>query len=208
MAEPARVAVLLSGRGSNFLALHEAIARGELAAELALVLSNVEGAAGIERADELGLPTMTIPHRGQPSREHHERQVLEALSRARAEWIVLAGYMRLLSQSFVERYPWRILNIHPSLLPSFPGLGVQQAALDYGVRISGCTVHLVDAGLDSGPIVVQRSVPVLDDDTADSLAERILEQEHLAYAQALRRLLEEPWHVDGRRVVFGAPTPC
>lgn len=200
---PARVGVLLSGRGSNFLALHAAIAAGELPAEIALVVSNLPEAAGLARARELGLPAVAIPHAGEPSREAHEEKVLAALAEAGADWICLAGWMRLLSAGFVRRHPRRILNVHPSLLPAFPGLHAQQQAFEHGVRIAGCTVHLVDEGLDSGPIVVQRAVPVLDGDDAGTLAARILEQEHRAYPEALRRLLTEPWRLEGRRVVFG-----
>lgn len=200
----ARVGILLSGRGSNFLALHAAMERGQVPAEIALVVSNVAEAPGLTRARALGLESVAIPHRGEPSRAAHEAKVAAALAAAGAEWVCLAGYMRLLSPDLVGRYRERMLNIHPSLLPSFPGLDVQQQALDHGVKISGCTVHLVDDGLDSGPIVVQRAVPVLDDDTAETLAARILEQEHLAYPEALRRLLTERWTIDGRRVVFGA----
>jgi len=200
----ARVAVLLSGRGSNFLALAEACREGSVPASIALVLSDVEGAQGIERASELGLETRVVPHAG-ISRAEHEARVQRELEAAGVQWICLAGYMRLLSEDFVREWPWRILNVHPSLLPSFPGLRVHEQALEHGVRVSGCTVHLVDAGLDSGPIVVQRAVPVLDEDDPARLAERILEQEHLAYPEALRRLLEERWEVvDGRRLVFAS----
>jgi phosphoribosylglycinamide formyltransferase-1 len=197
----ARVAVLLSGRGSNFVALAEACRRGEVPAEIVLALSNRAEAAGLERARELGIPTVVVPGKGVP-REEHEARVITALEGANAEWICLAGYMRLLSEGFVARFPHRILNIHPALLPSFPGLEAQQQAWAYGVKVSGCTVHLVDAGCDTGPIVLQRTVPVLDDDTADALAHRILEQEHVAYPTALRLLLTRPWHLDGRRVIF------
>jgi phosphoribosylglycinamide formyltransferase-1 len=198
----ARVAVLLSGRGSNLLALHGAMARGEVPADIVLVLSNEPGAPGLARARELGLTALAIPHRGAGGREAHERRVLAALAEAQAEWICLAGYMRLLSPAFIAAYPRRILNIHPSLLPAFPGLEAQRRALEHGVRVAGCTVHLVDEGLDSGPIVEQRAVPVGDGDTPASLAARILEQEHQAYPAALGRLLAEPWRLEGRRVVF------
>lgn len=200
----ARVGILLSGRGSNFLALHAAMERGEVPAQVALVVSNEPEAPGLGKARELGIETASIPHRGEPSRAAHEAKVAAALGDAGVEWVCLAGYMRLLSSDLVGRYRERMLNIHPSLLPAFPGLDVQQQAIDHGVKVSGCTVHLVDEGLDSGPIVVQRAVPVLDDDTAETLAARILEQEHLAYPEALRRLLTERWRVQGRRVVFGA----
>lgn len=197
------IAILLSGRGSNFMALADAIAAGKIPAEICLVVSNVEGAAGIAEAERRGLPTATIPHAGEPSRAAHEARVLATLDEAGAEWICLAGYMRKLSAGFVTRYPNRILNIHPSLLPSFPGLDVHEQALEHGVKISGCTVHFVDENLDAGPIVVQRAVRVAEDDTADTLAARILEQEHEAYPEALRRLLTEEWELVGRRVVFG-----
>jgi phosphoribosylglycinamide formyltransferase-1 len=201
-----RLGVLLSGRGSNFLALYSALARGAagggIPAEIALVASNVADAPGLMRAREIGLPVLALPPAGLRRREHEER-LDAALRAAGAEWICLAGYMRLLSPAFVAAWPRRILNIHPSHLPAFPGLDAQEQALRHGVRVSGCTVHLVDEGLDSGPIVVQRAVPVLDGDTAASLAARILEQEHQAYPEALRRLLVERWRIEGRRLVFG-----
>ena len=190
-----RLGVLLSGRGSNFLALQAAIERGEIPARIVLVLSNIADAPGLARARELGIPAEAIPHA-------QEQKALEALRREEVEWVCLAGYMRLLSPAFVAAFRRRILNIHPSLLPAFPGLDAQEQALAHGVKISGCTVHLVDEGLDSGPIVVQRPVPVLDGDTPRVLAARILEQEHLAYPEALRRLLTEPWRIEGRRLIF------
>jgi phosphoribosylglycinamide formyltransferase-1 len=198
------IAVLISGRGSNFEALYRATRDGRLPAEIVLVLSNVPSAAGIEHARSLGLDTAVVPSRGAGSRTAHEARVREEIERAGAKWICLAGYMRLLSADFVATFENRILNIHPSLLPSFPGLDVQQAALEYGVRVSGCTVHLVDAGLDSGPIIGQRAVPVRSGDDAASLASRILREEHRLYAEALRRLLVEDWRIEGRRVVFGS----
>jgi len=198
-----RIAILLSGRGSNFLAIQEAIARGEVPAEIVLVASNVADAPGLARARELGLPTSAIPHQGEPGgRQAHEAKVIAAIREAGAEWVCLAGYMRLLSPAFVASFRQRIVNIHPSLLPAFPGLDAQGAAFAHGVKVSGCTVHLVDEGLDSGPIVVQRAVPVLAGDTAADLAARILEAEHQAYPEALRRLLTEPWRIEGRRLVF------
>ena len=197
-----RLGVLLSGRGSNFLAIHAAIERGEVPAEIAIVLSNIADAKGLDRARELGLRAEAIPHRGEPGRRAHEEKMLAALRGAGVEWICLAGYMRLLSPEFVALWPRRILNIHPSLLPAFPGLDAQEQALDHGVKVAGCTVHLVDEGLDSGPIVVQRTVPVRDDDTPATLSRRILEEEHKAYPEALRKLLTEPWDVVGRRLVF------
>jgi phosphoribosylglycinamide formyltransferase-1 len=202
-----RIGILLSGRGSNFLALHAAIERGEVPAEIAIVLSNIAGAQGLARARELGLAAEAIPHRGEPGRRAHEEKVMAALRGAGVEWVCLAGYMRLLSPELVAAWPRRILNIHPSLLPAFPGLDAQAQALAHGVKVSGCTVHLVDAGLDSGPIVVQRTVPVLDGDTPATLARRILEEEHKAYPEALRRLLTEPWEILGRRLVFPQASP-
>ena len=169
--------------------------------------SNVADAPGLARARELGLPAVAVPQRGEPSRQAHEEKVIAALRQAGAEWICLAGYMRLLSPAFVAAFPRRILNVHPSLLPAFPGVDAQAQALAHGVRVSGCTVHLVDEGLDSGPIVVQRTVPVLDGDTPATLSARILEVEHLAYPEALRRLLTEPWEIAGRRLVFGSSPP-
>lgn len=200
----ARVAVLLSGRGSNFLALHGAMERGEVPAEIVRVVSNEPDAPGLQKARDLRLPALCLPHRTEPSRLQHEARVLEALADAQVEWICLAGYMRLLSPSFIARYPQRILNVHPSLLPAFPGRDAQRQALVHGVRIAGCTVHLVDEHLDAGPIVVQRAVPVRDDDTVESLSARILQEEHVAYPEALRLLLGERWEVRGRRVVFSA----
>jgi len=196
------IAVLLSGRGSNFLALHAAIERGELPARIVAVVSNVEGAPGLARAKSLGLRASAIASRGEPTRAAHEAKVIAALQSSSADWICLAGYMRLLSPDFVRRFEGRIVNIHPSLLPAFPGLDAQRQALEAGVKVSGCTVHLVDEGLDSGPIVVQRAVPVLDGDDVDSLSARILAEEHRAYPEALRRLVSERWTISGRRLSF------
>jgi phosphoribosylglycinamide formyltransferase-1 len=198
-----RLAVLLSGRGSNFLALHGAIERGELPAEIVLVLSNVATAPGLVRARQLGLPALAVPSAGEASRAAHEAKVLAAIDAAGAEWLCLAGYMRLLSPELVARHRHRIVNVHPSLLPAFPGVEAQRQALEHGVRVSGCTVHLVDEGLDSGPIVAQRAVAVEDGDDVESLSRRILAEEHRAYPQALARLLGEPWRIEGRRLVFG-----
>ena len=203
-SELARIAILLSGRGSNFLALQSAIERGELPARIVAVLSNVASAPGLVWARELGLAAIAIPQAEFPSRAAHEERVLAALGETEAEWICLAGYLRLLSAKFIGRFRQRILNIHPSLLPAFPGLHAQRQALEAGVKVSGCTVHFVDEGLDSGPIVLQRAVPVLDEDSEESLAARILEQEHGIYSEALRRLLTESWEIRRRRVLFGA----
>ena len=203
-SERARLGILLSGRGSNFLALADAVERGEVPAEIALVVSNVAEAPGLQKARERGLPAAAIPQGEFADREAHDGAMLQALRAARVEWVCLAGYMRLLSPSFIAAYRGRILNVHPSLLPAFPGLAAQRQALEHGVKVSGCTVHFVDEGLDSGPIVVQKAVPVADGDTAETLAARILEREHEAYPLALQRLLTESWHLEGRRLVFGA----
>ena len=195
-----RLAVLLSGRGSNFGAIHEAIAGGTLDASIAVVISNRPDAAGIARAREWGYATHVIEHRRFESRVAHEEEVRRAIDGARADVIVLAGYMRLLSEAFVRAYPLRIVNIHPSLLPSFPGVDAQAQALAHGVKITGCTVHFVDETLDGGPIIVQRAVSVRDEDTTETLSARILEEEHAAYVEALQLLATGGWRVDGRRV--------
>lgn len=194
-----RLAVLLSGRGSNFQSIHQAIADGALDASIVLVISNRPDAPGIVRARELGYDARVIDHKAFASRAAHEEAVLAALGEAKPDYIALAGYMRLLSATFVERWRHRIVNIHPSLLPAFPGVDAQAQAVAYGVKVSGCTVHLVDEHLDAGPILVQRVVEVRDDDTAESLSARILVEEHRAYVDALR-MLAGGVRVDGRRV--------
>jgi len=200
-----RLAILLSGRGSNFAAIHDAIVRGELDAEIVCVISNRPDAPGIANARQWGLDAHVIDHRAFASRAAHEYEVLRVLEQARPDFIVLAGYMRLLSADFVAKFPQRILNIHPSLLPAFPGVDAQKQAVDYGVRVSGCTVHFVDESLDAGPIIVQRAVEVRPDDDAESLAARILEEEHVAYVEALVALGTRVWRVEGRRVLFEGP---
>ncbi len=196
-----RIAILLSGRGSNFEAIHEAIATGRLDATIAIVISNRPDARGIARARELGHPATTLDHKQHPSRAAHEEEVLRLLAGANVDYVVLAGYMRLLSANFVAAWRNRIINIHPSLLPSFPGVDAQAQAVAHGVKISGCTVHLVDEHLDAGPILVQRAVSVLPDDTAETLSARILEQEHEAYVEALQKM-RAGFDVEERRVVF------
>ncbi|HEX6177920.1 MAG TPA: phosphoribosylglycinamide formyltransferase [Thermoanaerobaculia bacterium] len=196
-----RLAVLLSGRGSNFAAIHDAIRRGELDAKIVAVVSNRPDAPGIARAREWGYTAHVIDHKSFANRAAHEDAVRLALDQATPDFIVMAGYMRLLSPSFVATYLNRIVNIHPSLLPAFPGVDAQAQAIAHGVKVSGCTVHFVDEGLDAGPIIVQRAVPVLDDDTPDTLSARILEQEHEAYVEALRLLAEGDYRIEGRRVV-------
>jgi phosphoribosylglycinamide formyltransferase-1 len=196
-----RLAVLLSGRGSNFAAIHDAIVRGELDAEIVSVISNRPGAPGIEYARTLGLRAHVVDHRAFDSRAAHEAEVLAILENARPDFIALAGYMRLLSPAFIAAYPMRIINIHPSLLPAFPGVDAQAQAVAYGVKISGCTVHFVDENLDAGPIIVQRAVAVRPDDDTSTLAVRILEEEHAAYVEALVKLASGNYRVDGRRVI-------
>ncbi len=196
-----RLAILLSGRGSNFAAIQDAIVRGELDAEIVSIISNRPNAPGIERARALGLPAHVIDHRSFASREAHESEVLRVLGEARPDFIALAGYMRLLSPAFIAAYPMRITNIHPSLLPAFPGVDAQAQAIAYGVKVSGCTVHFVDENLDAGPIIVQRTVAVRDDDDASSLSARILGEEHIAYVDALKKLADGRYRLDGRRVV-------
>ena len=200
---PTRLGILISGRGSNMKAIVAACAAGRLPARVAVVISNVAGAPGVAWAREHGVDTAVVPQCDFDGREAHDRALIERLRAAGVDWVCLAGYMRLLSPVFVGAFPNRILNIHPALLPAFPGLHGQRQALEHGVKVSGCTVHLVDVELDHGPIVTQRVVPVLDADDEASLSARILEQEHLAYPEALARLLGEPWRLEGRRVVFG-----
>jgi len=195
------LAILLSGRGSNFLAIADSIAAGRIpGARIAIVISNRADAPGIETARKRGLTALVVPSKGR-DRESHDREVVAALREAKVDLICLAGYMRLLSPWFVQQFPQKILNIHPSLLPSFPGLEAQQQAFAYGVKVSGCTVHFVDEELDHGAIIVQKTVPVLDTDDEHSLAERILEQEHVAYTEAIRVVLEGKFTVSGRRLV-------
>jgi phosphoribosylglycinamide formyltransferase 1 len=196
-----RMGVLLSGRGSNFEALAESVAAGRIPnAEIAIVVSNREGAPGIDRAKARGIATRVIPSKGL-EREVYDRQVAAVLDEHKVDLVCLAGYMRLLSPYFVAKFPNRILNIHPSLLPSFPGLESQRQALEYGVKFAGCTVHFVDENLDAGPIIVQSVVPVKDDDTEATLSERILKEEHRIYSEAVRIVLEGNYKIAGRRVL-------
>jgi phosphoribosylglycinamide formyltransferase-1 len=197
-----RIGVLLSGRGSNFEALADSVLAGRIPnAEIALVLSNREGAPGIKRAEARGLATHVIPSKGL-ERETYDRQVVAVLHQAKVDLVCLAGYMRLLSSYFVAAFPERILNIHPSLLPSFPGLESQKQALDYGVKFAGCTVHFVNENLDAGPIVLQAVVPVDDHDSEDTLGARILREEHRIYSEAVKIVLEGKYKIEGRRVVL------
>ncbi len=193
--------VLISGRGSNLQAIIDAIAAGALDARIAVVISNRPGAAGLARAEAAGVEALTIPHRAYSTREEYDRVVVEELKRRRVALVCLAGFMRLLSPVFIDSFPNAILNIHPSLLPAFPGLEAQRQALAHGVQVSGATVHLVTGELDGGPIVVQAAVPVRDDDTPETLAARILVEEHRLYPEAIRIVLDGGWQVIGRRFV-------
>ncbi len=195
-----KIGVLVSGRGSNLQALIDAEQRGELGGQIAVVVSNVEGALALERARTAGIPAVFRDHRGR-KRAEFDADVVAVLRSHGVELVCLAGYMRLLSPVFVRAFQGRILNIHPSLLPAFPGLEAQRQALEYGVRLSGATVHLVDEELDSGPIVLQDAVAVSSSDTAESLAARILETEHRLYPRAVRLMLEGCWRLEGRRVI-------
>jgi len=199
-----RVGVLISGRGTNLQALLDAATGGGLGGEVAVVVSNVASAGGLARAQRAGVPAVSLDHRGRP-REEYDREVMGILGQAGVELVCLAGYMRLLSPDFVRAFPQRVLNVHPSLLPAFPGLEAQRQAWDYGVKVSGATVHLVDEGLDTGPIVLQEAVPVREDDSPESLAERILEAEHRIYPTAVRLMLEGKCRVEGRRVIVESP---
>jgi phosphoribosylglycinamide formyltransferase-1 len=195
-----RLGILLSGRGSNFEAIADSIEAGRLEAEIAIVISNSPRAKGLERARQRGLQAVCIPSKAM-EREAYDRLVVAELRKAQVDLVCLAGFMRLLSAYFVEEFPQRILNIHPSLLPSFPGLEAQAQALEHGVKHTGCTVHFVDERLDAGPILIQKAVSVLDTDTEESLSARILEQEHVAYTEAIRLVLSGDYRIDGRRVV-------
>jgi phosphoribosylglycinamide formyltransferase-1 len=196
-----RLGILLSGRGSNFEAIAASIDTGRLDAEIAIVISNVETAPGLARARDRGLQAICIPSNGKV-REQFDTELVEALDKADVGLVVLAGFMRIFSGVFTSAYPNLILNIHPALLPSFPGLHVQQQALDYGVKFSGCTVHIVDSVLDGGPIVQQAVVPVLDNDAEETLSARILIEEHRIYSEAIERILSGTCEIHGRRVTF------
>lgn len=197
---PKRLGILLSGRGSNFLAIAEAVSSGILqgVAEIGIVIANTPEAQGLERARQLGLPTALFVSKGR-KRAEHDADVAACLREHEVDLVILAGYMRLLSPEFIAAFPNRILNIHPSLLPAFPGLDAQTQALDYGAKITGCTVHFVDEHLDHGVIILQKTVPVLDEDDAHTLAERVLVEEHRAYPEAILRVLSDEFRIEGRR---------
>jgi phosphoribosylglycinamide formyltransferase-1 len=196
-----RLGILISGRGSNFEAIANSIARRKLDAEIAIVISNRANAAGIEIARERGIPLRVIASAGM-DRETYDRLLIDELRTHEVDLVCLAGFMRLLSADFIRAFPNRVLNIHPSLLPAFAGLDAQRQALEYGVRITGCTVHFVDEFLDSGPIIIQSAVPVLDADTVESLSARILLQEHAIYSQAIRYIVDGRVTIEGRRVMI------
>ena len=199
-----KLGILISGRGSNFIAIADSIAAKRIPdAQIAIVISNRADAGGIDAARQRGLEAIVIPSKGR-TREEHERDVTAALKQHGVELVCLAGYMRLLSPTFVREFPQRILNIHPSLLPAFPGLEAQKQAFDYGAKVSGCTVHFVDEHLDHGAIIVQRVVPVLDTDDEHALAARILEKEHIAYTEGIHIVLRGNFRIDGRRVITTA----
>jgi phosphoribosylglycinamide formyltransferase-1 len=198
-SKPLRLGILLSGRGSNFLAIAKNIREGRLPnVEIAVAISNVAEAPGIQAARDLGLPTAVFVSKGRP-RAEHDAEMIACLREHNVDLVCLAGYMRLLSLGFIAAFPNRILNIHPSLLPAFPGLDAQQQALEYGVKIAGCTVHFVDERLDHGAIILQRSIPVLETDDAHSLADRILVEEHIAYSDAIARVASGEYEIQGRR---------
>jgi phosphoribosylglycinamide formyltransferase-1 len=201
MAATRRLGVLISGRGSNLQAIIDAIAERRLDASIAVVISNQENAAGLERARRAGIETLTLSHRAWPSRDDYDRALVRELRKRDVALVCLAGFMRKLGAPLIEAFPNAVLNIHPSLLPSFPGLHPQQQALAHGVKVSGVTVHFVTADLDAGPIIVQRTVTVRDDDTEETLAARILVEEHHAYPEAIALVLDGGWRIDGRRVV-------
>ena len=196
-----RLGILISGRGSNFEAIAQSVDSGALPAEIAVVLSNRPDAPGLDAARRRGLNAVALPSRGL-DREVYDRMLAGELERNRVDLVCLAGFMRLLSAGFIRRFPNRILNIHPSLLPAFPGLDAQQQALEHGVKVSGCTVHFVDEHLDAGPIILQATVPVLDDDSVSTLSARILAEEHRIYSEAIRIVLENRYVLDGRRVLL------
>jgi phosphoribosylglycinamide formyltransferase-1 len=192
--------ILLSGRGSNFEAIAHNVQAGRIPAQIAVVISNREDAPGIERARAMGLNARVIPSKGK-EREVYDREVVAALREFHVDLVCLAGFMRILSPHFIREFPGRILNIHPALLPAFPGSDAQRQALEHGVKFTGCTVHLVDEGVDTGPIIAQAVVPVLDGDTVESLSERILKEEHRIYSEAICLLLEDRVRIEGRRAV-------
>lgn len=207
MSKLLRIGVLASGGGTNLQAIIDRCQEGSLAAEIAVVITNNPGAGALDRASKAGVETLCINHREFSQREDFDNAVVNALQDAEVDLVVLAGFMRIITQTFIDAFPERIINIHPALLPAFPGLHVQQQAIDYGARFSGCTVHFVDGGVDTGPIIMQAVVPILADDDADTLAARILEQEHRIYPRAIQLISENRVHVNGRQVKIDPAGP-
>jgi phosphoribosylglycinamide formyltransferase 1 len=202
MNSPGKIAVLISGRGSNMRSIVEACKREFINAKVTLVLSNRAEAPGLEFARSENIETIVLPHKAFPVREDYDRQVVDILHQKQVDLICLAGFMRLLSSIFVTAFPNRIMNIHPALLPSFPGLHAQRQAVEYGVKVTGCTVHFVDEGLDSGPIILQKTLEVKPDDTEETISERLLPLEHAAYVEAVKLFFENRVHVENRKVVI------
>ena len=201
MPEKFKLAILVSGRGSNLQAIIDKIESNYLSADIALILSNVENAFALERGKKYGLDTVFLDPKTFPNRDDYENKMIEILQSKSIDLICLAGFMRILGKKFIKAFPNKIINIHPSLLPAFPGLNVQKKALDHGVKFSGCTVHFVSEKVDEGPIILQSTVPILDADDAASLSERILEQEHIIYPEAIRLIIEKQLAFSGRRVL-------
>ena len=200
MSSGKKIAVLASGRGSNFQALLESIAAGKINGHCVALITDNKDAYAVERAKKAGIPVIVHHFKDYPSRDAYEKDLLSSMQKTGADLFVCAGYMRIIGAEIANAFAGKMINIHPALLPSFPGLHGQKQALDYGVKIAGCTVHFVDAGVDSGPVIVQRAVPVLDDDTEDSLSDRILEQEHIAHTEAVSLFCEDRLRIEGRRV--------
>lgn len=198
-----RIAVLISGRGSHLKNLIDCCAQGQIAAQIVLVISNVPTAAGLPYAEDAGIESIVVSHKQFPSREKYDEELIRRIQERGADLVCLAGFMRLLSPAFIRAFPMRIMNVHPALLPSFPGLHAQKQALDHGAKVTGCTVHFVDEGLDSGPIILQRAIEILEDDNEDSLSARLLPEEHRAYAEAVRLFFQGRLKVEGRRVRIG-----
>jgi len=195
-----RIAVLISGRGSNLKSLIDACARGDISASIAVVISNIADAPGLRHASAAAIPTIVLSHKGISKREDYDAKVVEALKPFGIDLICLAGFMRLLSPVLIRAYPTRIVNIHPALLPAFPGLHAQKQAIEYGVKVTGCTVHFVDEGFDSGPIILQKIMEVRNDDTEETLSNRLLELEHQTYVEAVRLFFQDRLHISGRKV--------
>ncbi len=205
--KPLKIGVLISGRGSNLQAIIDGITRGEVAAEITVVISNEPGAYGLKRAETNGIPAVVVNHRQYPTRQEFETKLIEILKEKDVAFVVLAGFMRVLTSHFLKAFPQRVVNIHPALLPSFPGVGVQEKAVEYGVRFSGCTVHFVNEGVDAGPIIAQAVVPVFPTDTGEILADRILAMEHQIFPRVINWIAEGRVRVEGRRVIVeGAET--